>query len=217
MKLTKDGLEFGDSDKQSLEAFLSESGSQQFQVCLWISAGKRSHRRGRPVPEMCKTLDRLEPWRGGFHADERTICRRRTGGFSFSFSRAARRVLASRVPSLATRSAMCFTILTCSSLERRGNMSESNQPTIEIRDLHHAYKRQQALRGVSFAVEQGSIHGFVGPQRRGQNHHAENPGNTSQTAARHGPRLRPRCGCRLQRTCGGRPVSCRITSACIAR
>jgi len=47
-------------------------------------------------------------------------------------------------------------------------MSESNQPTIEIRDLHHDYKRQQALRGVSFTVEQGSIHGFVGPNGAGK-------------------------------------------------
>jgi ABC-2 type transport system ATP-binding protein len=47
-------------------------------------------------------------------------------------------------------------------------MSELNQPTIEIRDLHHAYKRQQALRGVSFTVEQGSIHGFVGPNGAGK-------------------------------------------------
>jgi len=47
-------------------------------------------------------------------------------------------------------------------------MSESNQPTIEIRDLRHAYKRQQALRGVSFSVEQGSIHGFVGPNGAGK-------------------------------------------------
>jgi ABC-2 type transport system ATP-binding protein len=47
-------------------------------------------------------------------------------------------------------------------------MSESNQPTIEISDLHHDYKRQQALRGVSFAVERGSIHGFVGPNGAGK-------------------------------------------------
>jgi len=46
-------------------------------------------------------------------------------------------------------------------------MSES-QPTIEIRDLHHAYKRQQAVRGASFVVEQGSIHGFVGPNGAGK-------------------------------------------------
>ena len=32
MKFTKDGLEFGDSDRQSLQAFVSPSGSQQFQV-----------------------------------------------------------------------------------------------------------------------------------------------------------------------------------------
>jgi ABC-2 type transport system ATP-binding protein len=47
-------------------------------------------------------------------------------------------------------------------------MIESNQPTIEIRDLYHAYKRQQALRGVSFTVDQGSIHGFVGPNGAGK-------------------------------------------------
>jgi ABC-2 type transport system ATP-binding protein len=47
-------------------------------------------------------------------------------------------------------------------------MSESTPPTIEIRDLHHAYKRQQALRGVSFTVAPGSIHGFVGPNGAGK-------------------------------------------------
>jgi ABC-2 type transport system ATP-binding protein len=47
-------------------------------------------------------------------------------------------------------------------------MSESNQPTIEIHHLHHAYKRQQALRDINFAVEQGSIHGFVGPNGAGK-------------------------------------------------
>ncbi len=47
-------------------------------------------------------------------------------------------------------------------------MSESNQPIIEIRELHHAYKRQQAVRGVSFTVDQGSIHGFVGPNGAGK-------------------------------------------------
>jgi ABC-2 type transport system ATP-binding protein len=47
-------------------------------------------------------------------------------------------------------------------------MTESNQPTIEISDLHHAYKHQQALRGISFVVAQGSIHGFVGPNGAGK-------------------------------------------------
>ena len=47
-------------------------------------------------------------------------------------------------------------------------MSESNVPTIVIRDLYHSYKNQQALRGVSFTVEQGSIHGFVGPNGAGK-------------------------------------------------
>ncbi len=43
-----------------------------------------------------------------------------------------------------------------------------NQPTIEIRDLHHAYKRQQAVRGISFTVDRGAIHGFVGPNGAGK-------------------------------------------------
>jgi ABC-2 type transport system ATP-binding protein len=47
-------------------------------------------------------------------------------------------------------------------------MSESIPPTIEICDLHHAYKNQQALRGVSFAVAPSSIHGFVGPNGAGK-------------------------------------------------
>src|SRR5882724_180805 len=47
-------------------------------------------------------------------------------------------------------------------------MSESNQPIIEIRDLQHAYKRQQALRSISFSVDSGSIHGFVGPNGAGK-------------------------------------------------
>jgi ABC-2 type transport system ATP-binding protein len=47
-------------------------------------------------------------------------------------------------------------------------MSEPNQPIIEIRDLSHAYKRQQALQGISFTVDPGSIHGFVGPNGAGK-------------------------------------------------
>src|ERR1051326_1301807 len=47
-------------------------------------------------------------------------------------------------------------------------MSDLNQPVIEIRDLFHAYKNQQALRGVSFSVEACSIHGFVGPNGAGK-------------------------------------------------
>jgi ABC-2 type transport system ATP-binding protein len=43
-----------------------------------------------------------------------------------------------------------------------------NTPTIEIRDLHHSYKQQQAVRGVSFTVAPGSIHGFVGPNGAGK-------------------------------------------------
>jgi len=47
-------------------------------------------------------------------------------------------------------------------------MTESSQPTIEIRHLFYAYKRQPALRDVSFTVEPGSIHGFVGPNGAGK-------------------------------------------------
>ncbi len=44
----------------------------------------------------------------------------------------------------------------------------ANLPTIEISELYHAYKRQQAVRGVSFTVENGAIHGFVGPNGAGK-------------------------------------------------
>lgn len=44
----------------------------------------------------------------------------------------------------------------------------SIQPTIEIADLYHSYKGHQALGGVSFTVDQGSIHGFVGPNGAGK-------------------------------------------------
>lgn len=39
---------------------------------------------------------------------------------------------------------------------------------IEINDLRHSYKRQPALRGVTFTVNSGSIHGFVGPNGAGK-------------------------------------------------
>lgn len=43
-----------------------------------------------------------------------------------------------------------------------------SEPIIEIRELYHTYKRQQAVRGVSFNVAAGSIHGFVGPNGAGK-------------------------------------------------
>jgi ABC-2 type transport system ATP-binding protein len=43
-----------------------------------------------------------------------------------------------------------------------------SEPIIEIHDLFHTYKRQQAVRGVSFNVDAGSIHGFVGPNGAGK-------------------------------------------------
>jgi ABC-2 type transport system ATP-binding protein len=73
-------------------------------------------------------------------------------------------------------------------------MSESNQPIIEIRELQHAYKRQQALRSISFSVDPGSIHGFVGPNGAGK----------TTTLP-------------ITKTCGERSVLCRITSACTVK
>ncbi|HLX68513.1 MAG TPA: ABC transporter ATP-binding protein [Verrucomicrobiae bacterium] len=43
-----------------------------------------------------------------------------------------------------------------------------SEPIIEIQELYHTYKRQQAVRGVSFTVAAGSIHGFVGPNGAGK-------------------------------------------------
>ena len=39
---------------------------------------------------------------------------------------------------------------------------------IVVEGLHHAYKKSQAVRGVSFAVARGSIHGFIGPNGAGK-------------------------------------------------
>src|SRR5690242_20056525 len=95
-------------------------------------------------------------------------CQSRAAGLICSCSRAARRLLESPDGNLAARSAIRFIISSCSNPNRERTMSESNQPVIEIRDLHHAYKRQQAIRGISFTVDQGSIHGFVGPNGAGK-------------------------------------------------
>src|SRR5579862_7488082 len=43
-----------------------------------------------------------------------------------------------------------------------------SEPIIEIQELYHTYKRQQAVRGGSFTVAAGSIHGFVGPNGAGK-------------------------------------------------
>src|SRR5215469_7048601 len=43
-----------------------------------------------------------------------------------------------------------------------------SEPIIEIRELYHTYKRQQALGGVSFTVGAGSIKGNVGPNGAGK-------------------------------------------------
>lgn len=47
-------------------------------------------------------------------------------------------------------------------------MNATPEAIVEIEDLHHAYKRQQALAGVTFKVHRGSIHGFVGPNGAGK-------------------------------------------------
>src|SRR5438445_11832139 len=43
-----------------------------------------------------------------------------------------------------------------------------SDPIIEIRDLRYAYKKTQALNGVTFGVERGALHGFVGPNGAGK-------------------------------------------------
>jgi ABC-2 type transport system ATP-binding protein len=47
---------------------------------------------------------------------------------------------------------------------------ESRQatPVVDVQGLSYAYKRTQALLGMSFAVAEGSIHGFVGPNGAGK-------------------------------------------------
>jgi ABC-2 type transport system ATP-binding protein len=44
----------------------------------------------------------------------------------------------------------------------------SDVPAIAVRDLRYAYKKHQALAGVSFEVAARSIHGFVGPNGAGK-------------------------------------------------
>jgi ABC-2 type transport system ATP-binding protein len=43
-----------------------------------------------------------------------------------------------------------------------------SEPVIDIRDFHHRYKTHYAVRGVTFAVQRQSIHGFVGPNGAGK-------------------------------------------------
>jgi len=47
-------------------------------------------------------------------------------------------------------------------------MSNETEPVLQIRDLRYAYKKHQALNGVTFEVERRSIHGFVGPNGAGK-------------------------------------------------
>lgn len=44
----------------------------------------------------------------------------------------------------------------------------SDVPAITVRDLRYAYKKHQALAGVTFEVAAKSIHGFVGPNGAGK-------------------------------------------------
>lgn len=50
-------------------------------------------------------------------------------------------------------------------------MPEGQDPrpaAIEVKGLRYAYKKTQALKGVTFRVDGGSIHGFVGPNGAGK-------------------------------------------------
>ena len=47
-------------------------------------------------------------------------------------------------------------------------METAPEVVVDIQDLHYAYKRHQALRGVTFQVYRGSIHAFVGPNGAGK-------------------------------------------------
>jgi ABC-2 type transport system ATP-binding protein len=49
-------------------------------------------------------------------------------------------------------------------------MNSALAPTnvIEVRDVHHSFKDQKALRGVHFQVATGAMHGFVGPNGAGK-------------------------------------------------
>lgn len=48
-------------------------------------------------------------------------------------------------------------------------MSELNtMPAVDVADIHHRYKDHYALKGVTFQVPAGSLHGFVGPNGAGK-------------------------------------------------
>lgn len=48
------------------------------------------------------------------------------------------------------------------------NESSQNQPVINIENVSHSFKGHRALQGVSFQVQQKSLHGFVGPNGAGK-------------------------------------------------
>jgi len=43
-----------------------------------------------------------------------------------------------------------------------------NEPVIDIENVSHAFKGHRALQGISFQVQQQSLHGFVGPNGAGK-------------------------------------------------
>ena len=48
------------------------------------------------------------------------------------------------------------------------NAKPMASPVIAVDNLHHSFKTLHALRGISFQVHAGSLHGFVGPNGAGK-------------------------------------------------
>ena len=69
------------------------------------------------------------------------------------------------------------------------------QPPIVIRQLTKVYGDKLVLRGVDLEVQPGQVLGYIGPQRRRQDDHGEDPDG-------HARRLRRRGSGPVVSTCG---------------